>query len=48
MHACLNALFSLPWNLFCVNNVRRTYILINWLGLKGFKNNLRLEELRAI
>ena len=28
-------LFSLPNKLFCVDNVGRTYILINWLGPKG-------------
>ena len=26
-------------NLFCVDNVRRIYILINWLGLKGLKSD---------
>ena len=31
------ALFSLPNNLFCVNIVRRIYILINWLVLKVLK-----------
>ena len=30
-----NALFSLPNDLFCVDNARRIYILIKWLGLKG-------------
>ena len=26
-------------NLFCVDNVRRIYILINWMGLKGLKSD---------
>ena len=26
-------------NLFCVDNVRRIYILINWLGLRGLKSD---------
>ena len=26
-------------NLICVDNVRRIYILINWLGLKGLKSD---------
>ena len=26
-------------NLLCVDNVRRIYILINWLGLKGSKSD---------
>ena len=25
----------IPSNLLCVDNIRRIYILINWLGLKG-------------
>ena len=38
------ALFPLLNNLFCVDNVRRIYILINWLGLKGLMvlNNYRI------
>ena len=31
------ALFSLPNNLFCANNVRRIYILVNCLGLIGLR-----------
>ena len=34
-----SALFSLPNNLFWVDNVRRIYILINWLGLKRLKSD---------
>ena len=31
------ALFSLPSNLFCVDNVKRTVILINWLELRWLR-----------
>ena len=31
----INSFFSLPNNLFCMDNVSRIYILINWMGLKG-------------
>ena len=29
--------FSLPNNLFCMNNIGRIYLLINWLGMKGLR-----------
>ena len=34
------ALFSLPNNLFCVDYVRRIYMLINRLGLKGLQTEV--------
>ena len=38
------ALFSLPNNSFCVDNVRRIYILVNSLGLKGLKGQLLISK----
>ena len=33
---------------FCVNNVRRIYILINWLGLKGFTGTKIYTNLQSL
>ena len=35
-------LFSLPNNLFCLDNIMRIYTLINCLGLKGLTMGMKL------
>ena len=42
------ALFSLPNNLFCVDNVRRVYLLIDWLEPKGLSNTTSIAVFRNV